>query len=147
MNETVAVKNTVLAGIAAAVGAVAGALGGWDAALKTLLVLMAIDWMTGLTVAGVFQRSVKSEQGRLDSRVAFKGACKKGAELGLVLVAVQLDAMAGAGQYARIAVLVFFIGHEGLSVLENLGLMGVPYPQFLRDILEVLRDKGDEGKG
>lgn len=80
-------------------------------------------------------------------RAAFRGACKKGAELALVLLAVRLDALTGVGQYVRMAVLMFFIGNEGLSVLENLGLMGVPYPRFLREALEALRDRGDGGAG
>lgn len=147
MNESIAMKNAALAAIAAGVGAVTGALGGWDAALQTLVFIMAIDFVTGVVVAGVFKRSAKSELGRLDSRAGFKGICRKGAQLGLVLVAVQLDAMTGTGQYVRMAMIVFFIGNEGLSILENLGLMGVPYPQFLRDVLEALRERGSDGAG
>lgn len=145
MNEGLAIKNAILAAVAAGVGAVTGALGGWDAALQTLIFLMATDCVTGVVVAGVFKRSAKSEQGKLDSRAGFKGLCRKGAQLGLVLVAVRLDAMTGAGQYARMAIIAFFIWNEGLSVLENLGLMGVPYPKFLRDVLEALKEQGDSG--
>lgn len=147
MNNGIVVKNAVLGALAAAVGAATGALGGWDTALQTLLCLMVMDYVTGVVVAGVFKRSDKSEKGRLDSRAAFRGACKKGAELALVLLAVRLDALTGVGQYVRMAVLMFFIGNEGLSVLENLGLMGVPYPRFLREALEALRDRGDGGAG
>ncbi|MEG0764608.1 MAG: phage holin family protein [Pseudoflavonifractor sp.] len=142
-----AVKTAALA-VLAAVGSVASAaLGGWDAALQTLLIFMATDCATGLMVAGVFKRSGKSEGGRLDSRAGFKGLCKKGAELILVLVAVRLDGLLGDAQYARMAVMLFFIGNEGLSVLENLGLMGVPYPAFIRNALEVMREQGDKGQG
>lgn len=143
MNE---IKNAALGALAAGGSLLAGALGGWDAALQTLLALMALDCATGLLVAAVFKRSAKSDGGRLDSRAGFKGACKKGAELALVLVAVRLDALTGTGSYARDAVVLFFIGNEGLSVLENLGLMGAPYPAFLKNALEALRDKGDDGK-
>lgn len=146
MNEAVAIKNAILGALAAGVSAVAGALGGWDAGLQTLLFLMVADCVSGVVVAGVFKRSDKSAGGRLDSGAGFKGMCKKGAELLLVLAAVRLDALMGAGAYARTAVIFFFIGNEGLSVLENLGLMGVPYPRFLREALEALRDKGDQGE-
>ncbi len=146
MNETVAIKNAVLAAIAAGVSAVTGLMGGWDAALQTLLFLMAADCVSGVVVAGVFKCSGKSKQGRLDSRAGFKGLCKKGAELLLVLVAVRLDALVGAGQYTRMAVIFFFIGNEGLSILENMGLMGVPYPRFLKNALEALQDKGNKGE-
>ena len=49
--------------------------------------------------------------------------------------------------YVRTAVIIFFIGNEGISFLENIGLMGVPFPAFLKKALEALRDKGDEGEG
>ena len=64
----------------------------------------------------------------------------------LVLLAVRLDAFTGGAQYARMAVQIFFIGNEGLSILENLGLMGVPYPAFLKNALEVLLERGDQGE-
>ncbi len=143
--QWVRAKDILLAG-AAAIGSVAvNALGGWDTALQTLLLGMTLDYMTGLLVAGVFQRSDKSGDGALDSRAGFRGLCKKGAELVLVLVAVRLDLLV-EGAYARTAVLLFLIGNEGLSVLENLGLMGAPYPAFLKHALSVLREQGDQGK-
>lgn len=125
--------------------AVIGALGGWDSALQTLIFCMAADYLSGMVVAGVFKRSDKSGDGTLDSRAGFRGLCKKGAELALVLIGARLDGLLGGG-WARNAVILFLIGNEGLSVLENLGLMGAPYPAFLRDALEVLRDRGDAGK-
>ena len=51
---------------------------------------------------------------------------------------------------SRAGVCLFFTANEGLSILENLGLMGVPYPGFLRDMLEAMRKKNDddvEGEG
>ena len=129
-------KDLVLAGAAAAGSAAVNALGGWDRALQTLLFCMALDYLTGLVVAGVFRRSDKSGDGALDSRAGFRGLCKKGAELELLVEET----------YARTAVLLFLIGNEGLSVLENLGLMGAPYPAFLKNALSVLREQGDRGK-
>ncbi len=63
----------------------------------------------------------------------------------IVWIAVLLDNALGAN-YVRIAVILFFIGNEGISLLENVGLMGVPYPQFLKKALQALRDKGDNGE-
>lgn len=57
-----------------------------------------------------------------------------------------LDSAIGA-EYIRTAVILFFIGNEGLSLLENLGLMGVPFPAFLKRALEALREQGDRGEG
>ena len=129
-------KDAALALAAMAGSALSAALGGWDAALQTLLVCMALDYLSGVVVAGVFKRSDKSGDGALDSRAGFRGLCKKGAELALVLV----------GDWARMAVILFFIGNEGLSILENLGLMGVPYPAFLREALDVLKEQNDRGQ-
>ncbi|NCE64669.1 holin [Pseudoflavonifractor sp. 524-17] len=146
MREIASIRNLALAAAAAAGSWLAGLLGGWDTALQTLVVCMAADYITGVAVAGVFRRSGKSRSGALDSRAGFQGLCRKGAELMLVLAAAQLDGMLRSGGYARTAVLLFFIANEGLSILENLGIMGVPYPACLRAALEVLRQQGDEGK-
>ena len=62
---------------------------------------MAADWLTGLTVAGIFNRSPKSKNGALESRVGLKGLCRKGAMLLIVLVAYRLDLMAGLHSVLR----------------------------------------------
>ena len=138
------VKNGFLAFIAVIGSAIANLLGGWDAALQTLLIFMAVDYLTGIAVAGIFKKSGKSESGALESRAGLKGLIRKLASLLIVLVGVCLDRLVG-GSYVRMAVIIFFCANEGISILENLGLMGVPYPKFLKDALEVMRKKGDEG--
>lgn len=135
-------KNWVLGAAAAAGSAAVNALGGWDMSLQALIGMMAADWITGWLVAAVWKRSNKSAGGALDSRAGWKGLCRKGAVIALVWAAATLDAALGAA-YVRTAVCIFFIGNEGLSLLENVGLMGVPYPKFLKNALEVLRDKGE----
>lgn len=138
------IKNCVLAAMAAVGTFVANALGGWDAAMKVLVALMVADYITGWLVAAVWHRSNKSATGALDSNAGFKGLCKKGGILLIIWVATLLDSAIGAA-YVRTAVILFFIGNEGLSVLENLGLMGVPYPKFLNKMLEALQEQGDKG--
>lgn len=148
MNNFSGIKNLVI-GALAAVGAVAAqALGGWDVALKALLSFMAADYITGLIVAAVFRRSPKTQRGALSSSAGFVGLLRKCCILLVVLLAVVLDGMAGTGGFIRAGVCLFFTANEGLSILENLGLMGVPYPQFLRDMLEAMRKQSDEeGEG
>lgn len=145
MDQAINIKNGVLTALAVAGSALANALGGWDAALKVLVALMVADYITGVLVAALWQRSNKSETGALDSKAGFKGICKKGMILLLVWLGVLLDQAMGAA-YIRTAVVLFFIGNEGLSLLENLGLMGVPFPAALENMLEALRKKGDEGE-
>lgn len=142
--DAVHIKNCVLAVFAAVGTVISHALGGWDACMRVLIGLMAVDYLTGVLVAAVWQRSNKSATGALDSKAGFKGLCKKGMILLLVWLGVLLDDAMGAS-YIRTAVILFFIGNEGLSLLENLGLMGMPYPAFLQRALEALRDQGDNG--
>ena len=143
--DAVHIKNSVLAALAAVGTFVAHALGGWDAAMQVLVALMAADYLTGILVAAVWQRSNKSATGALDSKAGFKGLLKKGMILLLVWLGVLLDNALGAA-YIRTAIIIFFIGNEGLSLLENLGLMGVPFPAFLKRALEALREQGDNGE-
>ena len=139
------VKNGVLAALAAAGSWIANALGGWDASMQVLVALMVADYLTGVLVAAVWHKSSKSSSGTLNSVAGFKGILKKCMILMLVWIGVLLDQALGSA-YARTAVVLFFIGNEGISLLENLGLMGVPFPAFLRRALEALRDQGDKGK-
>ena len=136
----------VLAALAAAGSAVAQALGGWDVALKVLICFMALDYVTGWLVAAVWHKSAKSKTGALDSKASYKGLVKKGVMLALVWMAALLD-QATHSDFVRDAVCLFFIANEGLSVLENTAVMGVPYPAFVKNMLDALHQTGDQGKG
>lgn len=142
--NAVTIKNSVLCFMAAAGSAIANYLGGWDSALKVLVAMMAADYLTGVLVALIWHKSNKTDDGTLSSKAGFKGLCKKSVIILIVWLAVLLDDAMGAN-YVRTAVMLFFIGNEGVSLLENIGLMGVPYPQFLQKALQALRDKGDKG--
>lgn len=138
------IKNAVLAGLAGIGSFLARALGGWDTAVTLLVVMMAADLVAGVAVAAVWKRSPNTKTGGLSSRAAFQGFTRKIAVMVLVCIGHLMDAVLGA-DYIRTATVCFFIGSEGLSLVENLGLMGVPLPGFLKKALEVLRDKGDGG--
>ena len=128
-------KTTFLTAVGAFVTAL---IGEWDGALITLLLFMAADWITGLTVAGVFHRSPKSTNGALESRIGLKGLCRKGAMLLIVLVAYRLDLMAGLHGVLRTAAIVALVCNEALSILENVGLMGVKYPAIIDKVIKQL---------
>ena len=140
------IKNGVLAVIAAVGAFITNALGGWDVLLQVLVGMMAADYLTGLLIAAVWRKSSKSASGALDSKASFKGLVRKSMVLLLAYVAVLLDEAIGTN-YIRAAVIIFYIGNEGLSLLENLCVMGVPHPKFMEEILQVLQDKGDKGEG
>ena len=114
------------------------AFGGWDAALTALVVCMAVDFVSGSLVALVFHKSTKSETGAYNSAYGLKGLCRKGLMLLFVLVAVQLDQLTGA-DFVRDAVCIGFCSNEVLSIVENLGLAGVPMPEAVKKALEQLQ--------
>ena len=138
-------KNMLCTVIGLAGSWLASLFGGWDAALSTLLIFMAADYVTGLIVAGVFHRSQKTDTGKLESRAGWKGLCRKGVSLLIVLVAYRLDIVIGSA-YIRDAVIIAFIANETISIIENAGLMGIPIPSVIIRAIEILKNK-EESEG
>lgn len=139
-------KNTVVAGIGIIGSFISTLLGGWDTGLATLCIVMAVDYITGWIVAGVFKNSEKSENGGLSSSAGFKGLVKKGVMLLIVLVAYRLDLTVGS-TYIRDAVIIAFIANEVISITENAGLMGIPIPAVIVKAIDVLKNDDQKGKG
>jgi len=133
-------KNVILFALSMLGSFVVEFLGGVDTVLIALLLFMAVDYITGMTVAFIFHKSKKTQGGGASSKEGFKGIVKKICMLLLVGLAHELDIIMGV-DYTRAMAILFFIGNEGLSVLENMGLMGVKYPAFLIKALEALRDE------
>ncbi|WP_018130720.1 phage holin family protein [Effusibacillus pohliae] len=128
-------------GISASLGVIGtyftAILGGWDAPLKALVLFMIADYATGLAAA-VKQRRVNSE-------VMFWGGIRKGAILLVIFMGIQLDLLLGNPEpIFRTLCLYFYIAREGLSVVENLGILGLPMPAFFKNTLEQLNDKGQQ---
>ena len=133
-------KETICTALGVIGAGIACAFGGWDAALTALVVCMAADYISGTLVALVFHKSSKSQSGCYTSAYGLKGLCKKGLMLLFVLVAVQLDSLMGA-DYVRDAVCIGFCINEVLSLIENLGIAGVPMPEIVVKALEQLQKK------
>lgn len=109
-------------------------VGGLDGLLTALLILMVIDYITGIMCAIVDKK--------LSSAVGFKGICKKVLILMLVGVAHIVDMhVVGTGEALRSAVICFYLSNEGVSVLENAAHLGLPVPEKLKVILAQLHDK------
>lgn len=125
-------------------GGIAWAFGGWSESLTTLIIFMAIDYITGLTVAGVFKKSKKSENGALESRAGFKGLIRKSMVLLAVLVACRLDLLIGTGSFVRDSVIIAFIVNETISIFENMALMGIPLPEAIKKAIDILESKAKE---
>lgn len=103
--------------------------GEWNNQMEVLLIFMVVDYLTGLSAAFI-QNNVY-----LDSRKGFKGIVKKIVILCLVVLAHQIDILIGQNTLTRNVVLFFFIGNEGLSILENASNCGLPIPNKLKNTL------------
>lgn len=130
-------KENIFGAVIATVGTVTSAFfGGWDIALQILVFCMVADYATGL-LGAIKTSSVNSE-------VMFWGGIGKAIVFIVIALAVMLDKMTGSeAPVFRTLALYFYIGREGLSIIENLGTLNVPLPSFLKKVLTQLQDKGD----
>lgn len=111
-------------------------LGGVDVALQCLLIMIILDYISGIASA-IYNKN-------LDSKIGLKGILKKFMYLVIVCVSVIIDKIVGNTGAVRTLVIYFFVANDGLSIIENMGKMGIPLPKKLIDSLNQLKNKGDE---
>lgn len=128
-------KELVKSGLGAILTTLIYLLGGIDIALKSLLILIVIDYLTGVGMA-IYNK-------KLNSKIGAKGIIKKVMYLLVVAVAVVIDNLTGESGVIRTLVIYFFVANEGISIIENLGKMNIPLPQKLINTLEQLKKKGE----
>ena len=113
--------------------------GSWDLALQVLIVFMVLDYLTGVLHAYLI--------GQLSSEVGFKGLVKKCMILVVLIIGVMLDRILGTGTWVfRTLVCYFYIANEGISLLENVGNIGIPIPNKIRNALEQLNKDDEESQ-
>lgn len=133
MGEWSAVVKT----ISTALGSLMGYMfGGWNMFMNLLLWLVVLDWLTGWGAAWI--------NGELKSRKGYHGIARKVAIFALVAVSHFIDIILGGQQYFQNAVVFFYLANELLSIIENVGRMGVPVPKILRKAIEVFNEKSGE---
>ena len=110
-------------------------LGGWDFAIQTLLLVMALDYVTGVCKA--------IKQKKLNSKTGLLGIMKKFGYLVIVALSVVVDHLTGDTGAVRTIVIYFFVANDGLSIMENWGAMGLPMPKKLTELLEQLKADND----
>lgn len=127
--------------ITSGIGTVFSYFCGWDTTIEALLWLMVIDYVSGVLAAYINPHlSLSSQRG-------FRGICKKLLIILLVVVAHLADRVIGQA-LVQTVVVWFFIGNEGLSVIENAAKAGVPIPQKLRATLtQLAEEKTEKGGG
>ncbi|NOU63189.1 holin [Paenibacillus sp. LMG 31461] len=133
-------KEITFGGIFAAVATfVVAALGGWDVSLRLLAYMMIADYATG------FLGAWKNK--KLNSDVMLWGGVRKGIVMLVIILAVQLDQLLGGqAPIFRTLAIYYYAGREGLSLIENFGVLGVPWPPAIQNALEQLKQKGESTK-
>ena len=114
------------------VSLIAFAIGDFDLMLKILLCVVACDYITGI-MSAIYNK-------KLSSRIGFNGILKKLCILSIICLSNLAGEAVGIGEIRFIAI-SFYIGNEAISILENAGEMGVPFPQKLLEILQQLENK------
>ena len=142
MEKANVLKATIVCTIGAVGSFIANLFGGWTNDLATLIIMMGIDFLTGLLIAAVWKKSEKSKTGALSSWSAWKGLCRKGVSLLFVLIAYRLDLALGVN-YIRTAVIIGFIVNELISITENAGIMGIPIPGVIVKAIDMLKQKSE----
>jgi len=116
--------------------------GWWNNVLFNLIVLMALDYLSAIILATVFKNAGREAKG-LDSGESYKGLIKKGMMLALVMVANILDRVFLDATFATNATIIALMTNETISIIENIGLMGVPIPKVIRDAIHVLNERSE----
>lgn len=110
-------------------------LGGWDVALVSMVIVVIIDYITGLSSA-FYNKKVSSKQG-------LKGILKKFCYFLIVALAVVIDNLMGQSGIIRTLVIYFFVANDGISIIENMAEMDVKLPRKLIDALDDLKKKSE----
>ena len=109
-------------------------IGGWDMSLEILLIVMSMDYLTGIISA--FRNKT------VNSSIGYKGLLKKSTILIIIILAAQVDRMLGTDNHIfRNCTALSFTVNDALSILENVGKMGVKFPRFLMVALEKLQER------
>ena len=139
-------KEMISFAVGAGAGVVSWLVGGFDTPILALVVCMAVDYVTGLIVAGVFHNSPKTTGGGLDSQAGWKGLARKFVTVLIVVVANLADVLTGQC-CIRDAAVIGFCANECISILENAGRMGIRIPKALTQALEKLNQEEETHDG
>ena len=107
-------------------------LGGFDIALKSLIIVIVIDYATGI-LSAIYNKQI-------NSKVGFKGILKKFSYLLIIALSVIVDNILGQSGTIRTLVIYFFVANDGISILENVAEMNIPLPPKLLETLEQLKE-------
>ncbi len=134
-----AIWNGIQAGFTAVGGFLGWYLGGMDGLIYALIAFVVTDYLTGVMCAVINKK--------LSSEVGAKGIFKKVLIFALVGVGQIIDSqIIGNGSILRTAVIFFYLSNEGISIIENAAVIGLPVPEKLKAVLQQLQDGKEELK-
>ena len=110
-------------------------IGGFDIAIQSLLIVMVVDYLTGIAAA-IYNKE-------LSSKIGFKGILKKFSYLCVIALSVVIDNLTGQSGLIRTLVIYFFVANDGLSIVENMAEMNIKLPKKLIDALDQIKKKGE----
>jgi len=129
------VFNSIIATLGTCVAYLTGE---WDRIIQVLVLFLIIDYITGMSKAFM--------NDKVNSSVGAKGILKKGLIFLVVVMAHQMDKANNLTEpFFRTTTIYFYIANEGISIFENLSAMGVPFPSFIKDRFEKVKDKSGKG--
>lgn len=112
-------------------------LGGWNTSLSILVLFMTLDYITGVLKAYVNKD--------LSSNIGFRGIARKCVIFIVLIVTASLDKLLATQNWMfRTVACYFYIANEGLSLIENCCIIGIPIPPKIRNALEQLKSSEDE---
>lgn len=106
--------------------------GGEDKMMNCLIILMTIDYLTGVAKAIIIEK--------VNSKAGFKGLLKKMVMIGVVVLAHQIDLLFEGKSAVKSLTIGILLSNEGLSILENASICGVPIPEKLKNMLEQYKE-------
>ncbi|WP_175613264.1 phage holin family protein [Fusobacterium mortiferum] len=106
--------------------------GGEDKMMNCLIILMTIDYLTGVAKAIIIEK--------VNSKAGFKGLLKKMVMIGVIVLAHQIDLLFDGKFAVKSLTIGILLSNEGLSILENASICGIPVPKRLKNMLEQYRE-------
>lgn len=143
MEKATNIKTTFYGSLCFGGGALANLFGGWDKLIYALVICSIIDYLSGGAVAIIFKKSPKTESGGAQSNAGFKGLVKKIFMYAMIVVVVQIDIVTNTNGFFRTAAILGFMVNEVLSIVENLGLMGLKMPEGVINAIDILKIKSE----
>lgn len=104
--------------------------------LYFLIILMLIDIITGLA------KAIKN--GNLWSKKSMYGVGRKMMIFCIIILANVIDQIMSLQNGLLMITVIYYIAHEGLSIIENCAEMDVLVPDEIKERLKVMEDKKKE---